>query len=423
MNKKLFEHVTFGNHIPMLDLISKTTATAGLKINTDPATPNNDLEICDKTGQKCFNISSDNDNLYIYPKGTARADAPFKIVAAAGTPGSKAYASITVAPSADGGGGGSAGGGGANTGKISTSSSSLTTAITFATKGTGYIGHNAAISYSGGGGGSGFAIGNIMYDSSGGIESATITNSGTGYTSPPTVTIAGGTAPTSSPVRFYATASTAATAVSSFTLATVPDTGAIASSLPLVTPNNGYYSSPTKLVNNVQTSIVTIANNSKRAGAVASTDANGFVTSITIKNLMQDGSINTAANLELDNGYYIAGNVRIVSINGVNFGTNLEFDATVNSSGTLTAITPKNNLGATAWTGFGSASQNNLVVILSAPETADIATITPSITNGSITSLTLDPVGSKYYKPTISVSNANLVTPGAATMPALHKLS
>jgi len=422
MNKKLFEHVTFGNHIPMLDLISKTTATAGLKINTDPAIPNNDLEICDKTGQKCFNISSDNDNLYIYPKGTARTDAPFKIVAAAGTPGSKAYASINgaVAPSgagdAGGAGGAVAGGAvaGANAGKISASSSTLTTAITFATKGAGYIGHNAAISYSGGGG-TGLEIGDLVYDSSGGIESATIKNSGTGYTSPPTVTIAGGTAPTSSPVRFYAiassTASTAATAVPSFTLATVPNTGAIASSLPLVTPNNGYYSSPTKLVNNVPTSIVTITNNPIRAIATAVTNSTGVVQSITITN-------------DTDNGFYYSDtttNATIVSIGGTNLeGKNITYTKTI-ENGIWKTITNFSGAGNTGFT----ASQQSLAVVLSDPEqpSTGIAKIIPSITNGSIISLTLDPAGSKYYKPTISVSPTHLVTPVAAAMPTLHKLS
>ena len=425
MNKKLFEHVTFGNHIPMLDLISKTTATAGLKINTDPAIPNNDLEICDKTGQKCFNISSDNDNLYIYPKGTARADAPFKIVAAAGTPGSKAYASINGAvasggPGADGGAGGAVAG--ANAGKISASLSSLTTAISFtttgATTGAGYIGHNATITYTGGGG-TGLEIGDIVYTETGGIASATIKNSGTGYTQPPIVLIAGGTTPTQNPVRFYAiasaTASTAATAVSSFTLATVPDTGAIASSLPLVTPNNGYYSSPTKLVNNVQTSIVTITNNPIRANATAVTNSTGVVQSITITN-------------DTDNGFYYNGattndptNATIVSIGGTNLeGKNITYTKTI-ENGIWKTIT---NISGAGNTGF-TASQQSLPVVLSDPEqpSAGIATITPSITKGSITSLTLTSAGSKYYKPTISVSSANLVTPVAAAMPTLHKLS
>ena len=418
MNKKLFEHVTFGNHIPMLDLISKTTATAGLKINTDPAIPNNDLEICDKTGQKCFNISSDNDNLYIYPKGTARADAPFKIVAATGTPGSKAYASINGADASGGGGGAGADGGavaggavaGANAGKISASLSSLTTAISFTTTGAGYIGHNATITYTGGGG-TGLEIGDIVYTETGGIASATIKNSGTGYTQPPIVLIAGGTTPTQNPVKFYATASTTATAVPSFTLATVPDTGAIASSLPLVTPNNGYYSSPTKLVNNVPTSIVTITNNPIRAIATAVTNSTGVVQSITITN-------------DTDNGFYYSDtttNATIVSIGGTNLeGKNITYTKTI-ENGIWKTITNFSGAGNTGFT----ASQQSLTVVLSDPEqpSAGIATITPSITKGSITSLTLTSAGSKYYKPSISVSSANLVTPVAATMPTLHKLS
>lgn len=419
MNKKLFEHVTFGNHIPMLDLISKTTATAGLKINTDSADSNNDLEICDKTGQKCFNISSDNDNLYIYPKGTARGDAPFKIVAATATTGGRAYASINgaVAPSGAGGGGGAgadggAGGAGANAGKISASSSTLTTTISFTTKGAGYIGHNATISYSGGGG-TGLEIGDIVYNSSGGIESATIKNSGTGYTQTPIVLIAGGTTPTQTPVRFYATDPTTASA--SFTLTTVPNTGAIASSLPLVTPNNGYYSSPTKLVNNVPTSIVTIRNNPITATATAITNSAGVVQSITIAN-------------DTDNGFYYSGattndptNATIVSIGGTNLeGKNITYTKTI-ENGIWKTITNFSGVGNTGFT----ASQQSLAVVLSDPEqpSTGIATITPSITNGSITSLTLNSAGSKYYKPTISVYDSHLVAPIAATMPTLYKLS
>ena len=409
MNKKLFEHVTFGNHIPMLDLISKTTATAGLKINTDPATPNNDLEICDKTGQKCFNISSDNDNLYIYPKGTARADAPFKIVAA--TTGGKAYASINgaVAPGADGAGVGGAVNG-ANTGKISASLLSLTTAISFTTTGAGYIGHNATITYTGGGGGTGLEIGDLVYTETGGIASATIKNSGTGYTGvPPIVLIAGGTTPTQNPVRFYTTGTTPAP---TFTLATVQATGAIASSLPLVTDNNGYYSSPTKLVGNVPTSIVTITNNPVSATATVVTTA-GAVTSITITN-------------PLDNGFYIQENATIESIgNGTVTITKEKFAeknftySKVITAGVWVSISVTNG-----GSGFPAGSpQTPLTVTLSAPETAVTATITPSITKGSITSLTLTTAGSKYYKPTISVSSTHLVTPVAAAMPTLYNLS
>ena len=430
MNKKLFEHVTFGNHIPMLDLISKTTATAGLKINTDSADSNNDLEICDKTGQKCFNISSDNDNLYIYPKGTARADAPFKIVAA--TTGGKAYASINgaVAPGADGAGvggavngavdpgAGGAGVAGANAGKISASLSSLTTAISFTTKGAGYIGHNATISYTGGDG-TGLEIGDLVYNSSGGIESATIKNSGTGYTQTPIVLIAipgalsAGTTPTQNPVRFYTNGTSSSAASPTFTLATVPTTGAIASSLPLVTPSdNGYYSSPTVTSGGVPSSIVTITNNPVSATATVVTTA-GAVTSITITN-------------PLDNGFYIQENATIESIgNGTvtitkeKFAENNFTYSKVITAGVWVSISVTNG-----GSGFPAGSpQTPLTVTLSAPETAVTATITPSITKGSITSLTLITAGSKYYKPSISVSSAHLVTPSAATVPLLYKLS
>jgi hypothetical protein len=61
-NNKIFEYRTTDTNGSKLDLITKTTATAGLKINSDA---NKELEICNSTGTKCFNIYSDNDGLYI----------------------------------------------------------------------------------------------------------------------------------------------------------------------------------------------------------------------------------------------------------------------------------------------------------------------------------------------------------------------
>jgi len=414
MNTKLFEYVTSGDHIPMLDLISKTTATAGLKINTDSTNPNNDLEICDKTGQKCFNISSDNDNLYIFPKGTARADAPFKIVAA--TAGGKAYAningtagSLTTAQALDAGGGGGTQQS-ANAGKIaaSLSPSPLLNTINFTlpgpgTGGAGYIGHlsTPSLTFSSGSGGTGLAIGSFVYNSTGGITTATITNNGLNYTSVPTITIPA--PPQTKPIEFTGLVSTNLTGQ----ITTLPN---------ITAQDNGYYKS---------TTAITITNNSKRAGAFASTNADRIVTSITIKNLTPASTIDTTT-APLDNGFYTTSGVRIISINGIAFRDNLEFDATVSSTapfGTLLTITPRNNLvGANAWSGFGEASLDNLVVVLSEPETAVAATITPTITNGSITSLTLTTAGSKYYKPTISVSPIHLVNPVTATMPTLYRV-
>lgn len=61
-NKKIFEYRTTDANGSKLDLITKTTATAGLKINSDA---NKELEICNSTGTKCFNIFSDDQGLYI----------------------------------------------------------------------------------------------------------------------------------------------------------------------------------------------------------------------------------------------------------------------------------------------------------------------------------------------------------------------
>jgi len=53
-----------------LDLIAQTTATAGLKINSDNT---NGFEICNKKGTSCFNMFGDDDSLYIYGKNEAAA--------------------------------------------------------------------------------------------------------------------------------------------------------------------------------------------------------------------------------------------------------------------------------------------------------------------------------------------------------------
>ena len=61
-NKKIFEYRTTDANGSKLDLITKTTATAGLKINSDAG---KELEICNSVGSKCFNIFSDDEGLYI----------------------------------------------------------------------------------------------------------------------------------------------------------------------------------------------------------------------------------------------------------------------------------------------------------------------------------------------------------------------
>ncbi len=401
MNTKLFEYVTSGEHIPMLDLIRKTTATAGLKINTDSTNADNDLEICNKDGNNCFNISSDNvsDTLYIYKKGTVRANAPFKIVNGVVD---------TSGGGGTGGGGGIGGSGGGtqpsqNAGKISTSPTTLTTEISFTTTGAGYIGHNATPTLTISGiGGNGLAIGNFQYNSTGGITKATITNSGSGYTANPTVT-AGLTPPPKNPVKFYTTI--AATATATFVVSTVPQTGAIAYSLPFTNADNGYYSSPT----------VTITNNPIRATATAVTNAQGVVTSITITN-------------PLDNGFYVEANAVIESIG--NGSVTITKDDFVAKNFTYTKV-----ITAGVWVSITVTSGGvgfppgtllaPLTVTLSAPETADTAIITPVLQGqkGSITNLTLTYAGSKYYKPSISVADSNLVNPITATMPTLYRLS
>lgn len=65
-NKKIFEYRTTGTDpASQLDLITKTTATAGLKVSSDGTTG---LEICNKAGTNCFNMYGNDKDLYIYGK-------------------------------------------------------------------------------------------------------------------------------------------------------------------------------------------------------------------------------------------------------------------------------------------------------------------------------------------------------------------
>lgn len=67
-NKKIFEYRTVaGDTNTRLDLITRTTTTAGLTINSDV---NNGLEVCNKSGTNCFNMYGNDNDLYIYGKNT-----------------------------------------------------------------------------------------------------------------------------------------------------------------------------------------------------------------------------------------------------------------------------------------------------------------------------------------------------------------
>jgi len=88
-NKKIFEYRTAAvDPTTRLNLITKTTATAGLKLNTDT---DKEFEICNAMGNKCFNMYSTDDSLSIYKPTTQGgskdiyiggndANAPLKIV-------------------------------------------------------------------------------------------------------------------------------------------------------------------------------------------------------------------------------------------------------------------------------------------------------------------------------------------------------
>jgi hypothetical protein len=63
-NKKIFEYTTAAvDPTIRLNLITKTTATAGLKLNTDTE---KEFELCNSMGTKCFNMYSTDDSLSIY---------------------------------------------------------------------------------------------------------------------------------------------------------------------------------------------------------------------------------------------------------------------------------------------------------------------------------------------------------------------
>jgi hypothetical protein len=383
-NKKIFEYTTAGSDTSKLNLITKTTATAGLKINSDA---DKELEICNKTGNNCYNISNNDNGLFIYKKDGANniyiggkdATAPFKII--------NGVVSFNGLPSVT-----------PNVGEISAISGTKTAAISFtsASGGKGYTGHalNPTLTITGGGG-TNLQIGNFRYsDIDGSITGATITNHGTGYTSVPSITF---TAPASKSIRFT-------TSPTSTPTVNTDSSGALTTLPPIssTTADNGYYKDTTS---------VTIMNNSRRAEAIAQTDQAGIMT-ITINN-------------PLDNGFYIAGNVTITSITGV-LGVsaittdelrniNSKLNSTV-TNGVLTAIAP-----SASWGTF-TPSQTNLSVVLSNPETPTAATITRTIEKGTIKSLTLATPGSKYYKPTINIDdNSNLITPQNATF-TLFKL-
>ena len=73
-NKKLFEYRTDAggaDATKRLNLITQTTATAGLKINSDP-TKNDSLQICNSAGANCFQVLSTGESLSIFkPDGAS----------------------------------------------------------------------------------------------------------------------------------------------------------------------------------------------------------------------------------------------------------------------------------------------------------------------------------------------------------------
>uniref|UniRef100_A0A6C0IAW4 Uncharacterized protein n=1 Tax=viral metagenome TaxID=1070528 RepID=A0A6C0IAW4_9ZZZZ len=248
-NNKLFEYRTdaLGDK-SRLELMTKTFATSGLQLNTDTS---KELGICNKDGEKCFNVVNTADSLYIYKAGAADkrniyiggtegtgATAPLKIVdgkvhitgdlyinetkydpATFATSGhthtqaptpidATATAILAAAPIAsarvDTGGSGYAvepsvvingGGGSGAIAKATISAAGAVTGITFTNYGSYTTAPTISITPATGAGGTagaGSGAAATATLAAAPIESVKIDNGGTGYTAEPSVRFSGG---------------------------------------------------------------------------------------------------------------------------------------------------------------------------------------------------------------------------------------
>ena len=207
-NKKLFEYRTDAggaDATKRLNLITQTTATAGLKINSDP-TKNDSLQICNSAGANCFQVLSTGESLSIFkPDGASGgkeiyiggkdATAPLRI-------GSDGNVYIKGAIYVPGSGSGS---GTPNTTPhvVPVVPPEVTVTLTGIVKGITVptpVGANYAtaptVVFTGGGGGTGATATAELGTTTnpGKVVSVTVTSGGSGYTTAPVITFTGGTA-------------------------------------------------------------------------------------------------------------------------------------------------------------------------------------------------------------------------------------
>jgi hypothetical protein len=201
-NKKLFEYRTDtggADATKRLNLITQTTATAGLKINSDP-TKNDSLQICNSTGANCFQVLSTGNSLSIFKPAGAEggneiyiggkdATAPLRI----GSDGNVYIKGAIYVPPSIGGGGG-AGVVPVVTAEATATLTGIVNAITVSTPTGANYASAPTIGFTGGSGTGATADATLGTGANAGkVTGITVTNGGSGYTTAPTITFTGGT--------------------------------------------------------------------------------------------------------------------------------------------------------------------------------------------------------------------------------------
>ena len=201
-NKKLFEYRTDAggaDATKRLNLITQTTATAGLKINSDP-TKNDSLQICNSAGANCFQVLSTGESLSIFkPDGASGgkeiyiggkdATAPLRI-------DSDGNVYIKGAIYVPGSGSGSGTPPPVVPPEVTVTLTGIVKGITVTTPTGANYATAPTVVFTGGGGGTGATataeLGTGL--NSGKVASITVTGGGSGYTTAPVITFTGGTA-------------------------------------------------------------------------------------------------------------------------------------------------------------------------------------------------------------------------------------
>ena len=201
-NKKLFEYRTDAggaDATKRLNLITQTTATAGLKINSDP-TKNDSLQICNSAGANCFQVLSTGESLSIFkPDGASGgkeiyiggkdATAPLRI-------DSDGNVYIKGAIYVPGSGSGSGTPPPVVPPEVTVTLTGIVKGITVTTPTGANYATAPTVVFTGGGGGTGATataeLGTGL--NSGKVASIKVGAGGSGYTSAPVITFTGGTA-------------------------------------------------------------------------------------------------------------------------------------------------------------------------------------------------------------------------------------